>query len=125
MLTLSVWIDTLTPKRLSVDARKLLMTSAAEEASRRGDRRLGTDHPLLGILHAEDSPAAKAPGVSLADARAAVDRLDAAALAAVGIRAEPMGAAPPTPFGRRFPPSRGGGRVNRRASVTTLRRVAG
>src|SRR5262252_4543578 len=68
MLTLSVWIDTLTPKRLSVDARKLLMTSAAEEASRRGDRRLGTDHPLLGILHAEDSPAAKAPGVSLADA---------------------------------------------------------
>src|SRR5215470_7715473 len=43
MLTLSVWIDTLTPKRLSVDARKLLMTSAAEEARRGGARRRG--HP--------------------------------------------------------------------------------
>jgi hypothetical protein len=34
--------------RLRADARKMLLTSATEEASRRGDRRLGTDHLLLG-----------------------------------------------------------------------------
>ena len=104
------------PKRLSVDARKLVMTSATEEARRRGDRRLGTDHLLLGLLHDADSPAAKALGVSPADARAAVDRLDAAALAAVGVQAEPLGAGPPAPFGRRLPPLTSGAReVFRRA----------
>jgi len=98
------------PKRLSVDARKLVMTSATAEARRRGDRRLGTDHLLLGLLHDADSPAAKALGVSLADARAAVDRLDAAALAAVGVQAETLWAAPPAPFGRRLPPLTSGAR---------------
>jgi ATP-dependent Clp protease ATP-binding subunit ClpA len=98
------------PKRLSVDARKLVMTSATEEARRRGDRRLGTDHLLLGLLHDADSPAAKALGVSLADARAAVDRLDAAALAAVGVQAETLGAGPSAPFGRRLPPLTSGAR---------------
>jgi hypothetical protein len=36
---------------------------SAEEASRRGDRRIGTDHLLLGLLH--DSGSAGALGVSL------------------------------------------------------------
>jgi ATP-dependent Clp protease ATP-binding subunit ClpA len=85
--------------RLSADARKMLLTSASEEASRRGDRRLGTDHLLLGLLHDADSPAARALGVSLAAARAALDALDVAALAAVGVRVaapgEPPPAAPP------------------------------
>ena len=98
------------PKRLSVDARKLVMTSATAEARRRGDRRLGTDHLLLGLLHDADSPAAKALGVSLTDARAALDRLDAAALAAVGVQAETLWAAPPAPFGRRLPPLTSGAR---------------
>jgi ATP-dependent Clp protease ATP-binding subunit ClpA len=98
------------PKRLSADARKLVMTSATEEARRRGDRRLGTDHLLLGLLHDTESPAAKALGVSLADARAAVDRLDAAALAAVGVQAETLGAGLPAPFGRRLPPLTSGAR---------------
>jgi ATP-dependent Clp protease ATP-binding subunit ClpA len=98
------------PKRLSADARKLVMTSATEEARRRGDRRLGTDHLLLGLLHDAESPAAKALGVSLADARAAVDRLDAAALAAVGVQAETLGEVPSAPFGRRLPPLTSGAR---------------
>jgi ATP-dependent Clp protease ATP-binding subunit ClpA len=97
------------PKRLSVDARKLVLTSAAEEARRRGDRRLGTDHLLLGLLHEEDSPAAKALGVSLADARAASDALDRAALAAVGVQVKTLGEAPPAPFG--LPPLTSGARA--------------
>jgi Clp amino terminal domain, pathogenicity island component len=71
--------------RLSADARKLVLTSAAEEAGRRGDRRLGTDHLLLGLLHDADSSAARALGVSLESARGASDALDRAALAAVGV----------------------------------------
>lgn len=72
-------------KRLSVDARRMLLTSAAEEARRRGDRRLGTDHLLLGILHDQDSPAARALGIDLESARVAADALDRAALSTVGI----------------------------------------
>ena len=99
------------PKRLSVDARKLVLTSATEEARRRGDRRLGTDHLLLGLLHDEDSAAAKALGVSLAGARAASDALDRAALAAVGIQVKTLGEGPPAAFGRRFPPLTSGARA--------------
>jgi len=99
------------PKRLSVDARRLVLASAAEEASRRGDRRLGTDHLLLGLVHEEDSPAAKALGVSLAAARAASDALDRAALAAVGVQVETLGEGPPAPPGRRFPPLTSGARA--------------
>jgi ATP-dependent Clp protease ATP-binding subunit ClpA len=109
------------PKRLSVDARKLVMTSATEEARRRGDRRLGTDHLLLGLLRDADSPAAKALGVSLADARAAVDRLDAAALAAVGVQAETLGAGAPAPFGRRLPPLTSGAREVFKRAVDAAR----
>jgi ATP-dependent Clp protease ATP-binding subunit ClpA len=99
------------PKRLSADARKLVLTSATGEARRRGDRRLGTDHLLLGLLHDEDSRAAQALGVSLADARAASDALDLAALAAVGIQADALSGGPPAQFGRRLPPLTSGARA--------------
>jgi ATP-dependent Clp protease ATP-binding subunit ClpA len=99
------------PKRLSADARKLVLTSATEEARRRGDRRLGTDHLLLGLLHDADSPAAKALGVSLAEARAASEALDVAALAAVGIEIQALGEGPPVSFGRRLPPLTSGARA--------------
>lgn len=99
------------PRRLNVDARKLVLTSATEEARRRGDRRLGTDHLLLGLLHDEDSRAAKALGVSLADARAASQALDVAALATVGIDIQALGEAPPAPSGRRLPPLTSGARA--------------
>jgi ATP-dependent Clp protease ATP-binding subunit ClpA len=111
------------PKRLSIDARKLVLASATEEASRRGDSRLGTDHLLLGLLHEEDSPAAKALGVSLADARAASDALDVAALAAVGIQVKTLGSGPPAPPGRRFPPLTSGARAVFKRAIDEARPV--
>jgi ATP-dependent Clp protease ATP-binding subunit ClpA len=78
-------------KRLSEDARRLVLAAAAEEARRRGDRRLGTDHLLLGLLHDPAGAAASVLGVDLASARAAQDALDRAALAAVGIHAGDLG----------------------------------
>ena len=88
-----------------------MLTSATEEARRRGDRRLGTDHLLLGLLHEEDSPAAQALRMSLADARAVSDALDRAALAAVGVQVKTLGEEPPTSFGRQFPPLTSGARA--------------
>ena len=99
------------PKRLTEDARRLVLMSATEEAHRRGDRRLGTDHLLLGLLHDEHSGAARALGVSLADARAAADALDVAALAAVGIQIQALGDGSPALFGRRLPPLTSGARA--------------
>ncbi|OXM63851.1 Clp protease N-terminal domain-containing protein [Amycolatopsis vastitatis] len=63
-----------------------VLTAALEESRRRGDRRLGTEHLLLGLLH--DPGSALALGIGLADARAALDRLDRAALTALGIEVE-------------------------------------
>jgi ATP-dependent Clp protease ATP-binding subunit ClpA len=111
------------PKRLSADARKLVLASATEEARRRGDRRLGTDHLLLGLLHEEDSRAAKALGVSLADAHAASDALDLAALAAVGIQSGAPGVGPPAPFGRRLPPLTSGARAVFKRAIDEARPV--
>jgi ATP-dependent Clp protease ATP-binding subunit ClpA len=60
-----------------------VVKAALEEARQRGDRRLGTEHLFLGLLH---EPAAMAAvGVDLPTAREALDALDHAALAAIGI----------------------------------------
>src|SRR5262245_53869018 len=72
-------------RRLSEDARRLVLGAAAEEARRRGDRRIGTGHLLLGLLHDPTGEPARALGVDLESARAADDALDRAALAAVGV----------------------------------------
>ncbi|MGQ4600728.1 Clp protease N-terminal domain-containing protein [Nocardia sp. R6R-6] len=94
---------------------KLILTSAFEEAARRGDRRVGTDHLLLGLLH-DNSRAANALGVSLPQARAASDALDVAALAAVGIRADTLDENnPPVPVSRRLPLTSGARAVFKRA----------
>ncbi len=63
-----------------------VVTAALAESRRRGDRRLGTEHLLLGLLH--DDGSAHALGTTLAEARAALDRLDRAALAALGIEVD-------------------------------------
>jgi ATP-dependent Clp protease ATP-binding subunit ClpA len=73
-------------KRFSEDARTLIL-GAAVEARRRGDRRLGTDHLLLGLLHDPSGETARVLGADLAAARAADEALDRAALAAVGVDA--------------------------------------
>jgi ATP-dependent Clp protease ATP-binding subunit ClpA len=98
-------------KRLSEDARKLVLTAAADEARRRGDRRLGTDHLLLGLLHDPAAEAASALGVDLASARAAQDALDRAALAAVGVRAGDPGPIEDAASPRRRPPLTSGARA--------------
>jgi ATP-dependent Clp protease ATP-binding subunit ClpA len=110
-------------KRLSVDARKMVLTSATEEARRRGDRRLGTDHLLLGLLHDVDSPAARALGVSLAAARAAAAALDLAALAAVGVEVTAVGEPPQATSARRLPPLTSGARAVVKRAVDEARAV--
>lgn len=71
----------------------MAVKAAAEEARRRGDRRIGTEHLLLGLLAAADSTGAGVPrtamlGVDLATARAMLSELDAAALRAIGLDVE-------------------------------------
>jgi len=56
---------------------------ASEEARRRGDRRTGTDHVLLALL--EDPSIEVVSGVSLQQARQALESLDQEALGALGM----------------------------------------
>jgi hypothetical protein len=56
---------------------------AGEEARRRGDRRTGTEHVLLALL--EDPSAEAVLGVSLQQARQALESLDREALGALGL----------------------------------------
>ena len=67
---------------------------ASEEARRRGDRRTGTDHLLLGLL--EDPSIEVVLGVSLQQARQALESLDHQALSALGLG--PGTDAPPLPM---------------------------
>ncbi|HEX4216791.1 MAG TPA: Clp protease N-terminal domain-containing protein [Acidimicrobiales bacterium] len=67
---------------------------ANEEARRRGDRRTGTDHVLLGLF--EDPSIEVVLGVSLQQARQALDSLDQEALGALGMG--PGADAPPLPM---------------------------
>ncbi len=92
--------------RRAPDARKAVLAAAAAEAWRRGDRRLGTDHLLLGLLRAGDPVIARAIGVSLDDARSAASGLDRAALAAVGVQVggPHAGGLPEPPGSTRLPP---------------------
>ena len=74
---------------------------ASEEARRRGDRRTGTDHLLLALL---EEPSIEAVlGVSLQQAREALESLDREALGALGLGVDadapelPMRAVPKKP----------------------------
>ena len=67
---------------------------ASEEARRRGDRRTGTDHVLLALL--EDPSIEVVLGVSLQQARQALESLDQEALGALGMRSATD--APPLPM---------------------------
>ena len=67
---------------------------ASEEARRRGDRRTGTDHVLLALL--EDPPTEAVLGVTVQQARQALDSLDQEALGALGLG--PGLDAPPLPM---------------------------
>jgi len=67
---------------------------ASEEARRRGDRRAGTDHVLLALL--EQPSVEVVLGVSLQQARQALDSLDHEALGALGLAS--AADAPPLPM---------------------------
>jgi ATP-dependent Clp protease ATP-binding subunit ClpA len=58
---------------------------ASAEATRRGDRRVSTEHMALAMLVDPDSETARALRVSLESARAALEALDREALILVGI----------------------------------------
>jgi ATP-dependent Clp protease ATP-binding subunit ClpA len=62
---------------------RAVVEDARYEAARRGDRRIGTEHLLISLL--EDDGNASALGVDAEAVRVAADRLDHAALAAVGL----------------------------------------
>jgi ATP-dependent Clp protease ATP-binding subunit ClpA len=70
--------------RFSREARQVVV-AALDEAHRRGDRRLGTEHLLLGLLGDPAGEPAAALGVDLPTARDALDTLDLAAMASVGV----------------------------------------
>jgi hypothetical protein len=78
--------DAYHPWRTYVDAR--------EEARRRGDRKVGTEHLILGLLR--EPVLAQALGCDLQTARDTLDAMDHDALAAVGIGAAFN--APPIPI---------------------------
>ena len=78
--------DTYHPWSTYIDAR--------EEARRRGDRKVGTEHLILGLLR--EPVLAQALGCDLQTARDALDAMDQDALAAVGIGA--AFDAPPIPI---------------------------
>ncbi len=59
--------------------------AAMDEARQRGDRRMGTEHLLLGLLRDPSGPPARALGVDARTARAALEALDQAALRAIGL----------------------------------------
>jgi Clp amino terminal domain, pathogenicity island component len=62
-----------------------IVLQAGEEARRRGDRRIGTDHLLLALF--EDPSFEALLGVNLQQARQALDSLDHEALATLGFGA--------------------------------------
>ena len=59
---------------------------ARNEAIRRGDRTIGTEHLVLALLIDPASPTARALGSDLDSARRALDALDSQALAAIGVQ---------------------------------------
>jgi ATP-dependent Clp protease ATP-binding subunit ClpA len=90
-------------QHLSKTLRARVVTAAMAETRRRGDRRLGTEHLLLGLLHEHDSAAVQALGVDLTAARTALDALDRAALAAIGLNTDQFQPAGQVASGKRPP----------------------
>jgi hypothetical protein len=77
----------LTPRSTANDAANpwAIYIAAREEARRRGETRVGTDHLILALLH--DAEAVSVLGVTLDEAHDAMEARDRRALGAVGIAA--------------------------------------
>lgn len=85
------------------DARAAVFEGATAEAQRLGDRRIGTQHLVLALLHNPISLAAQKLDVDLDGARAALTRLDRAALAAIGLDSAPLDESVPVQLRGRLP----------------------
>ncbi len=87
-------------ERFAAPARRAV-TLATEEALRRGDRRVGTDHLLIGLL--DDASTAQTLGITAEAACATATELDARALRAIGLEPGDLGRLDPAAGGRRLP----------------------
>ncbi|WP_030908593.1 Clp protease N-terminal domain-containing protein [Streptomyces sp. NRRL F-5126] len=79
------------------------VSDALEEARLRGDRRIGTEHLLLGALSQQGAAAGTGLGVDAGAVREALRELDTEALAAVGVDARGADR-PPIPSSRKHTP---------------------
>jgi ATP-dependent Clp protease ATP-binding subunit ClpA len=90
-------------ERFTQDARAVV-TNAIGEAERRGDRHVGSEHLLLGVIASANpltSAALEAFGVRLQDARSTLDAGDVDALAAIGVQVAQVPAPAPDDSSRR------------------------
>jgi ATP-dependent Clp protease ATP-binding subunit ClpA len=115
--------------RLRQDVRRAVLDAAAAEARRRASGRVATQDLLLAALHDPVSEAVSILGVDLDDARAAVDRLDRAALDSIGVDLGVVELTPSRAAVRRRPPFTAGARsalarAVRLARVERQKRVA-
>lgn len=100
---------------------RAVVVSALEETRLRGDRRIGTEHLLLGVLHEPGSAAVQSFGADLDTARAALDALDRSALSAIGIDVEGVDR-PPVPVSRKRTPFTSGARSVLPRAVAEVRK---
>ena len=111
-------------ERFAQRARDTVRTAVAE-AGRRGDRRVGTEHLLIGVLG--DPALAELVGADAEAARRVADQLDQAALAAIGFDAAPLGPLEPAVGTARLPFTPGAKAVLARAlalvTATRSRRI--
>ncbi|MGW7103942.1 Clp protease N-terminal domain-containing protein [Streptomyces sp. NPDC054838] len=100
------------------------VTCALEEARLRGDRRIGTEHLLLGVLHEPGSAASRCLGVGLDEARTALADLDRSALAVIGIDVRGV-ERPPVPASRKRTPFTSGARSVLPRALVELQKGSG
>ena len=103
-------------ERFAQRARDAVFTAIAE-AGRRGDRRVGTDHLLIGVLH--DPALAEEVGADAEAARLIADELDRNALAEIGLNPGSLGPLAPAAGAPRLPFTPGAKAVLVRALVHT------
>jgi ATP-dependent Clp protease ATP-binding subunit ClpA len=91
-------------ERFAKQARDAVFLAIAE-AGHRGDRRVGTDHLLIGVLH--DPAVAEVVGADPDAARRVADHLDRTALAEIGFDVGAFGTLAPGIGASRLPFTRG------------------
>lgn len=97
-------------------AARAAVVDARTEAGRRGDRRIGSEHLLIALL--QDEELAQLVGADADDARAAVDEMDRAALAAIGVDLGGFAPAARAALGKHVPFSSGAKAVLQRSLST-------